>query len=84
MEATLVVNCPPALHWQGPECECDSYEELARAEVGLPFNAGVAHYQYVYEQCNWNPVTRDQQVKVSFKFDDGSWMRCVPMAVTVQ
>jgi hypothetical protein len=58
----------------------DSYEELARAEVQLPSGAGVARYQYVYEQCNWNPATREQQVKVSFKFDDGSWMRCVRMA----
>lgn len=36
---------------------------------------GVAKYQYIYEQCGWDPATRDQQVKVSFKFDDGSWMK---------
>jgi hypothetical protein len=36
---------------------------------------GVARYQYVYEQCGYDPVTRDQQVRVSFKFDDGSWMK---------
>ena len=35
----------------------------------------MARYQYIYEQCGYDPVTREQQVRVSFKFDDGSWMK---------
>lgn len=42
--------------------------------MGLP-GGGIAKYQYVYEQCNYDPATQDQQVRVSFKFEDGSWMR---------
>ena len=44
----------------GPECERNSYEELAESRVALP-SGGSASYTYVYEQCEWKPETREQQ-----------------------
>ena len=46
----------------GPECETNSYEELAASTLPLPFGGGDATYTYVYEQRNWDPETRHQTV----------------------
>jgi len=65
----LVLDC-----YGGPEAHGTSVEEIASYEIPIS-GTETAQFDYIYEQATYDKDTRNQTVKVHFRFEDGSWMK---------
>ena len=50
-------------------------EEVASYTVPVKGEKKPVGFDYIYEQATWEPETRQQTVKVHFRFEDDSWIR---------